>query len=125
MCAGAGQTPAPGRLGQLAGQRAHPALAPVDGGDGVVGPGGEHVGQPVLLAPHAQPLVLSVDFVGGQPACWHAGVQGWGEHPAGQLRLGGEAHPVDAGGASPLLVVGPGSRPVELPVDQGASAGVA
>jgi hypothetical protein len=74
MRAGAGRAPRP-RLGRdLGDQGADPALAPVGGGRGVVGAGGQHVGQAALLTPHPQPLVLAVDLIGGQPADRHPGI---------------------------------------------------
>ncbi len=84
----------------------------------------EHVGHVPVFQRRAQPVLLAVGLVAGDPRRGHAGVEGAGEYPGRELGLGGELHV--AGNTrlgAPLAVHSPALQQVQLPIGEGALSG--
>jgi site-specific DNA recombinase len=91
-------------------------------GDGLVAGHRDDVADPALLQPGPELAVLAVGLIGGHPRGRDAGIQGPGQHRAGELGLGGERHVIRDGRlAAAVPVRDPRFRQVQLPVDQGAA----
>jgi site-specific DNA recombinase len=100
--------------GQLVG-----AVGVAAGDHAVVAGHHQHVADRAGFQLGPQPGIGAVDLVGGHPCCRDAGIQRAGQHPGGQLRLGGKPDLVgDAGCLQALGVTGPRPGQVQLPVDQ-------
>jgi hypothetical protein len=80
----------------------------------------QHIADTAALQLGPQPWVGAVDLIAGHPGGRHAGVQGAGQHPGGQGRLGGKADLLgDAGRPAAVRVLEPASGHIQLPVDHG------
>ncbi|MGY4388372.1 hypothetical protein ACVWXB_001671 [Streptomyces sp. TE12347] len=84
----------------------------------------QDVAGPAVFQRGPQVRVVAVDLVAGDPAGGRSRIQGPGDHPSRQYRLGREGEVFgDAGGPAAVEVVGPRARDVQGPVDRGMPAG--